>query len=126
MPPLVCVKWTDADEAMHAAFALQIAVSIIADDTQGSAADACFLVAQLVDQLRLKAVTLRPARIKAQEHLRPVAGFGSAGAGLNLKESVAGVLRAAEHGPQFKIIESALGAVELRLQLDVKAAILLG
>src|SRR5207248_2342228 len=68
MPTLIGVEGADADETVHAAFALQVAVSIIAEDSQRSAADACFLIAQLVDQLRLKAVTLRPARIKAQEH----------------------------------------------------------
>src|SRR5205823_13231564 len=115
MSPLVGVERTDADEAVHAAFALQVPVSIITDDAQSGAADASLLVAQLVDQLRLKAVPLGPAGIEAQEHLRPIAGFGSSRARLNLEEGVAGVLRTAKHGPQFKIIQPPLGAAQLRL-----------
>ena len=70
-------------------------------------------------------MALGPAGIEAQEHLRPIAGFGATGARLNLEEGVAGVLRTAKHGPQFKIIQPPLGAAQLRLQLGLQAGIFL-
>jgi len=126
MPALIGVKWADANEAVNTAFALQITVGIIPYDAQGGAADAGLLVAQLVDQLGLIAVALGPAGIEAQEHLRPVAGLGAASAGLNLEKSVAGVLRAAEHGLQFEIVQPMLHAPQFLVELGIQTGIFHG
>jgi hypothetical protein len=56
-------------------------------------------------------VALGPAQIHAQEHRRPVGGFGSAGSGADRQEGVSGVVFAAE-----KQVPARLGVllVELR------------
>ena len=74
----------------------------------------------------VEAVALGPARVHAQEHLGPVAGLGAAGAGLDLEEGVAGVLRAAEHGPQLEVVELLLEPGQFLLQLGFEAGVLLG
>ncbi len=125
MSPGVGVKGTDAHEPVHAAFALQIAEGIIADDAQSGTADPGLFIAELVDQLGLKTMALGPARIKPKEHLRPVTCFGAAGAGLNLEKGIAGVLRAAEHRLQLEFIQPMLHAPQFVVQLGVQAGVFL-
>src|SRR5205085_7766828 len=93
------------NEAMYAGLALEMAVSVIANDAQGCAADTGFFVAQFVYDFHSVSVFLRPARIHAHEHLRPVARFGASAAGLDSEERVAGILRPAEHRLKLKIVE---------------------
>ena len=50
----------------------------------------------LVEDLGREAVAFRPAQVHAQQHLGPVGGFGSAGAGADRQQRVALVVLAAE------------------------------
>ena len=112
---------------MHAGLALQVAVGVVALDVQRGAADAGFVVAQLVDDLGLVAVTLGPAAVHAQEHLGPVASLGAAGAGLDPEVGVAGVLRPAQHRLQLEVVEpSSRACASSAVQLGLEAGILLG
>jgi len=48
-------------------------------------------------------MTVAPAQIHAQQHLRPVLGLGAAGAGLDVQEGVVGVHLAREHAAKFEV-----------------------
>ena len=109
---------------MDADLALQIAVGVVALDEHSGAADAGFLVAQLIDHFKLKAVALGPARVHAQQHLRPVARLGAAGSRAYLDEGIAGVLGAGEHGAQVEIVEFLLEGVQLFLQFAFETFVL--
>ena len=61
LPAGVGVERADAHQPMHAGLALQVAVGVVADDAQRGAADAGFLVVELIDDLGLEAVALGPA-----------------------------------------------------------------
>jgi len=58
--------------------------------------------------------------------LRPVAGFGAAGAGLDFDVSVAGVLLAIHHGAQFEFIETVLDVVEFLGKFRFEAGVFVG
>ena len=110
---------------MNARLALEISVSVVADHPQGGAADTGLVVAQLIHQLGLEAVPLGPTGVSAQQHLRPVARFGAARAGLNAEKGIAGILRPAEHRPQFEIVEPLFDAGQLGCQLLFQGGILI-
>ena len=103
-----------------------MAVGIVADDAKGSAADAGFYIVELIDDLRLEAVALGPAAVHTHEHFGPIAGFGSAGAGLDAQVGVAGVLCTAEHGPHLKRAERFLDGVQFAFEFRVKRGVFLG
>ncbi len=93
---------------------------------QGRAADAGFLIAQLVHDLGLESVALGPAAVHAHEHLGPVARLGAAGAGLDAEVGVAGVLGAAEHRLELEFAQALLYARQLGFQLALQAVVLFG
>src|SRR5262249_6604194 len=64
---IVGVERADADEPVDTALALKVAVSVVADDAEGGAADAGFVVAQLVYQLGFETVALGPAGVHAEQ-----------------------------------------------------------
>src|SRR5262245_1506842 len=73
---------------MHAAFALEPAVGVAALDAHGRGLEPRLLARRLLDVLDLVAMLLGPARVHAQQHLRPVLALGTAGAGMHLEEAV--------------------------------------
>ena len=83
-----CVEWRNAHHAVHAFFALQIAVGVFAFDEHGHALDAGFVAVEIVEHLDLVAVALCPAHIHAIEHLCPVLAFGAASAWMDRKDGV--------------------------------------
>src|SRR5262249_18432450 len=94
LPTGVGVERTDANQPVHAALTLEMAIGVVPDDAQSGAADARLLVTKLIDNFESVAVLLRPSGIHAHKHLRPVAGFGPTASRLNLQVGIAGVLRA--------------------------------
>ena len=59
----------------------------------------------LLDDVRLEAVILGPAQVHAAEHLRPVGGVGSAGAGANRDDRAVRVVRAVEVRRHLELVE---------------------
>jgi hypothetical protein len=60
------------------------------------ALEAGLLALELVHDLRVESVTLGPAEVHPQEHLRPIRGFGAADARADRKKGAAFVVRARE------------------------------
>ena len=126
LPAGVGIEGADAHEPVYAAFTLQMAISKIADHVQRGAANAGLVVAQLVDNFDLVAVPLGPAGVQAQEHLRPVARLGAAGAGLDAQVGVAGILGTAQHRLHLEVAEPFFHGPQLGLQFALEAGIFLG
>ena len=58
---------------------------------------------RLFHHLGLEALALAVLQVLAQQHLRPVAGLGAAGAGLDVEEAVARVGRVVEHAAELEL-----------------------
>ena len=86
------VKRRNADQAVNAFFRFQIAVSIVAFDAEGCTLDARFVAGLHVEDSQFITVPFGPAGIHANQHLRPVLGFRSAGTGVEGNEGVAVVV----------------------------------
>ena len=99
---------------MHAGFALEIAVCVIAFDVEGGAGDAGFLVADFADQLDVIAMPFRPAGVHAHEHLGPIARLGAAGAGLICRKALLASCEPVK-AAEVEIVELFLDGVELFL-----------
>ncbi len=91
MAPRIGVKRRDAHQAMDAAFGLEPAIGILADDADGGRFDAGAFARALFEPLDLVVVLLAPAHIHAQQHLGPVLRLGPARAGMDLEIAVIGV-----------------------------------
>ena len=85
------VEGADAHQAVHAGFGLEPAIGGGAGDLQRGGFDAGLLALALLEQLHLVAVLLGPARVHADEHLRPILRLGAAGAGIHLEIGVVAV-----------------------------------
>ena len=70
---------------MHAGLGLQPAIGVVAGDLDGRRFDAGLFALRLFEILDLEAVLLGPARVHAQQHLRPVLALGAAGAGMDFE-----------------------------------------
>ena len=69
---------------------------------------------------------LTPAQVHAQQHLRPILGFGSARAGLNFHERVGGVHLALKHARELERLQLLLQSVEVRIHIVESRFITLG
>jgi hypothetical protein len=98
---------------MHAGFGAQEAVGIVALDLDRGAADAGHVAVGLLQQFGLEALALAVLEVLAQQHAGPVAGFGAAGAGLDVDEAVVGVGRVVEHAAEFEVGDQLLRRVEV-------------
>ena len=87
----VRVERRDAHQAMHAQFGLQPAMRVVALDDDGRRLDAGLVARRLFDDLDLELAPLGPAHIHAQQHARPVAALGAAGAGMHFDIGVVAV-----------------------------------
>jgi hypothetical protein len=73
---------------MDARFGLQPAVGVVARDLKRCRLDPGFFARALVKPCDLVAMSLGPAHVHPQQDLRPVLGFGPAGTGVDLQETV--------------------------------------
>ncbi len=87
---------------MHAGFGAQGAVGVFALDLDAGGLDAGHVAVGFFQQFGLEALAFAVFQVLAQQHRRPVAGFGAAGAGLDVDEAVAGVGRVVEHAAEFQ------------------------
>ena len=95
MPASGGVERGDADQAVHAGLALEMAVGVLPGHLDRGRLDARLLAREQVDHLRLEAGPLRPAQVHAHEHLGPVLRLGAARSGVDGEDGVLLVLRAA-------------------------------
>ena len=105
VPAFVRVEWRDADEPMHAAFGVQIAVGILAADEERRRLNADFFAGLDVDRLRGEAAPLDPALIHAEEHVGPITRLGAAGAGMNGDKRVRPVVRPGKELAQLELLK---------------------
>ena len=91
---------------MHPGLGAQPAVCVLAPELHGGALDARHLARRHLDQVRTEAPLLAPAQVHAQQHLRPVLGFGAAGSRLDVEKGVGFVLLALEHAAELKLREA--------------------
>ncbi len=92
-----------AHQAMHAGFGAQEAVGVVALDLDGCAADAGDVAVGLFQQFGLEALAFAVLQVLTQQHRGPVAGFGAAGAGLDVDEAVVRVRRIVEHAAELEV-----------------------
>ena len=86
------VERRNADQAVHAFFRFQIPVSVFAFNRKGCALNARFVAGLHIHDVDAIAVAFGPAHVHADEHLRPVLGFGAAGAGMEGDDGVARIV----------------------------------
>jgi hypothetical protein len=84
-------------------------MGVVALDHDRRRFDAGLFAVRLFDQLDRKAAALGPAHIHAQQHPRPIAAFGAAGAGMDFDVCIVGVGLARQQGFE-------LAPLALRLQ----------
>ena len=93
---------------MHADLGLEPAVGVIALDAERGGFDAGDFATGHFHQLGLPAARLRPAQVHAQEDFRPVLGFGTTGAGLDIDERGGGIELAREHALEFQLADAGI------------------
>ena len=111
---------------MHAGLGLQPAIGIVAGDLDGGGLDAGLFTLLLLEVLDLEAVLLRPARVHAQQHLRPVLALGAAGAGMDFEIGIELVGLAREQRFQLAPGDLLLQVLERLLGLGDHGRIVLG
>ena len=102
LPFALGIEGAGANQAVHAGLGAHVAVGVFAFHQQGDVFDSRLLAPGSVDFRDIPAAPLEEIEIHAEEHFRPVLGFGAAGPGMDLDEAAFGVVL----------------AVEQRLQLD--------
>jgi hypothetical protein len=90
---------------VHAGLGAQQAERVLALDLDRRAADAGHVALGLFHHLGLEALALGVLEVLAQQHRGPVAGLGSAGAGLDVDEAVQRVGRVVEHAPELELLD---------------------
>ena len=90
MAARVRIERRDAHQPMHAQFGLQPAVRVVALDHDRRRLDAGLVAGRLFDHFDLELAPLAPAHVHAQQHARPVAALGAAGAGMHFEIGVVG------------------------------------
>ena len=96
-----------------------VAIGVFTLDQQRDIFDAGLFAPGAVDFGDVPALALEMVEIHAQEHLGPILGLGAAGAGVNLHETVFGIVLAVEKGlqldlvgPLFQVGQRAVGLVQ--------------
>ena len=110
---------------MHAGFGLQPAIGVVAGDLDGGGLDAGFFALRLLEILDLEAVLLGPARVHAQQHLRPVLALGAAGAGMHFEIGIELVGLAREQRLEFAAGDFLLQFLQRVLGLGDDAGVVL-
>ncbi len=97
MPPLGVIERRDAHQPVDAALGAQIAVGVAPTDFERGAFDARLFALGLVNDLGVVLAALGPAQVHAHQHLGPILRLGAAGAGIDVDDGVAVVVRARHH-----------------------------
>src|SRR5918996_3687415 len=105
MPPLICIKWRDAHQPMHAALGLQMSVAVLARYEQSHRFDSDFFALLNVHCLRFETAALDPALVHPKQHVSPIAGFGPACAGMNRDKRVRAIVFAGQELAQLELIQ---------------------
>jgi hypothetical protein len=92
---------------------LEVAVGVLSGDGDRHAAQSRLLALLQIQELQAIAVVLGPARVHAQQNLRPVAGVRPAGTGVDGDDGVGGVVLPAEQARELGGVEAALDGDEL-------------
>ena len=92
---------------MLAALGLEDPVRVVALDGERRRLDPVLLARARLEDLRLEAAVCRPAKVHAQQDLRPVLRIGPAGVGLDRHDRVAGVVLAGEERVLLQSLELA-------------------
>ena len=90
---------------MDSPLSLEITVSVFAAHQQGDGFDSDFFAGLNIDNLRFQTAPLDPALIHAQEHVRPIARFGAARAGMNGDERIRAIAFAGKKLAQLEFFE---------------------
>ena len=77
---------------MDAPLGLEITIRVGSLDFHGDALDSGFLSPSAVQDSVLESVLLGPAKIHAQQHLRPVLRLGAARAGMDGQNGIFGIV----------------------------------
>ncbi|PRG12564.1 hypothetical protein C6Q21_06990 [Burkholderia multivorans] len=88
---------------MDAGFRAQVAVCVFARYLDRRVLDPGDVAVGFFEHFGLEALALAVAQVLAQQHRRPVAGLGAAGAGLDVDEAVVWVGRVREHPAEFDV-----------------------
>ena len=103
------VERRDAHQAVHAAFAGEHAVGVLAFDLHGGGFDARFFAGRGIEDRGAKTFVLGPAQVHAQKHFGPVLRFGAAGAGLYGDDGVEAIVFAGEQSFRFELGDVGIG-----------------
>jgi len=80
---------------------LEIAVGVVAGDGQGDALRPGLLPRLVFGDLGLEPLALAPTQVHAQQHLCPVLGLGTAGAGIDADDGMVRVVGTGEHAGEL-------------------------
>ncbi|MGF6877594.1 hypothetical protein OKW35_007073 [Paraburkholderia sp. MM5477-R1] len=96
-------------------FGTQEAVRVVAFDLDRRVLDAGDVAFGLLEHFGLEALALAITQILAQQHRRPVARLGAAGAGLDVEKGVVGIGRVREHPAEFHVGDACLDGLGVTL-----------
>ena len=113
MTARVRIKRRNAHQPVHAGFGLGPAVGVMPLDEQHARFEASLVAGRLLDDLDLESMALRPARIHAKQHARPVAALGPARAGMNLYIGIVAVDLAGQQRLDLEPLGLELEALQL-------------
>jgi hypothetical protein len=110
----VRIERRDAHQPVHARLGLQPAVRVVALDHDRRRLDAGFVAGGLFEHLDVEFAPLAPAHVHAQQHARPVAALGAAGARMHLDIGIQAVGLARQQRLEFAALAFRLQRPELR------------
>src|ERR1041385_5593843 len=123
MAAFVRVEGRNANEAMDATLGFGEAVSVLAFEDQGGALDAGGFALQDVADLELPTARFRPALVHAEQHVRPIARFSAAGAGVDAQNAIARVVRSIQKDLEFEGLEPLEEFRDVLLELRLNLAL---
>ena len=126
MSPAAGIERRLANQPVNACLGTQIAIGVFTFHLQRGPLDAGHVTLAFFQQRGGEAAPLAVTQVLTQQHGRPVAGLGTAGARLDLQEAGAGVGRVGEHPPEFQPLHTFLDAKRLALQLFQCGIVVLG
>ena len=123
----VRIERRDAHQPVDARLGLQPAVGVVALDHDRRRLDAGLVAGGLFEHFDVEFAPLAPAHVHAQQHARPVAALGAAGAGMHLDIGIQAVGLARQQRLELAALAFRLQRPELRqaLVLGVGIALLL-
>ncbi len=126
MAARVGIERRDAHQPVHARFRLHPAMRVVALDDDGRRLDAGLVARGLLDDLDVEAAPLAPAHVHAQQHARPVAAFGAAGAGMDFDIGVVAVGLARQQRFELALLALGLQRAQRREPLLLGGVVALG